>query len=338
MGIHQQDLFATAKKTYVNELRPGLTVDSPFALTHMSMKTYAGGKFIQFKLGDRTGRIAAVLWNGAELVYPSLQIGDVVQVQGTVETYREKPQLSIKRIEKLEDVDHLDPNDFLPSIEIDVTSTWEELKEIARTVKDPFLIKLLAKFFSDQPFVEGFLRAPGGKQWHHGYLGGLAEHTLGVVRNCVVLAERYPFVKRDVIITGAVFHDLGKVLEFVYSTVIEYSDMGRLVGHQILGDNKVCEYASQIEDFPQELLMEVRHLILSHHGDSPDAVRPPQTREALILSRADDLDAQMNAFCREILKARIVGRKWSDYVNLISRYLYDSGGADDMSKVVLEDT
>ena len=337
VGIHQQDLFTANTKTYVNELRSGMVVDAPFALTHMAMKTYAGGKFLQLKLGDRTGRIAAVLWNGAELVYPSLQIGDVVQVQGTIEVYREKPQLSIKRIEKLEDVDHLDPNDFLPSIEVDVSSTWEELKGIARTVKDPNLIKLLSRFFNDQPFVEGFLRAPGGKQWHHGYLGGLAEHTLGVLKNCVALAERYPFVKRDVIITGAIFHDLGKVLEFVYSTVIEYSDVGRLVGHQILGDNKVCEYASEIEDFPQDLLMEVRHLILSHHGDSPDAVRPPQTREALILSRADDLDAQMNAFCREILKARIAGRKWSDYVNLISRYLYDSGGTDDMNRLVLED-
>lgn len=338
MEIKQEELFGQAKKVFVRELKSGESVNAPFALTHMALKPYSGGKFLQAKLGDRTGRIAAVLWNGSDVVYPTLQIGDIVCVQGTVETYREKPQIIIKRIERLDDVDHLDPNDFLPAIDLDVTAALEELNSIARTVQDPWLIKILSLFFDDSAFVEGFSRAPGGKQWHHGYLGGLMEHTLGVLKNAMVLADRYPFVNRDILIAGAIFHDLGKVLEFVYSTVIDYSDVGRLVGHQILGDHKVCEYAAQIEGFPQETLMELRHLVLSHHGDSPDAVRPPQTREALILSRADDLDAQMNAFSREILKARLVGRKWSDYVNLIGRYLYDTGGTDDLSRVVIDDT
>jgi len=333
MEIEQKELFTSGKTLFVKDLKTGQTLDGPFALTHMALKTFSGGKFLQAKLGDRTGRIAAVMWNGAEAIYPTLQIGDVVQVQGVVELYREKPQVAIRKIEKLNDLDHLDPDDFLPTIEIDTASTWEELKTVARSVKDPWLLQLLARFINDTPFVEGFLRAPGGKQWHHGYLGGLSEHTLGVLKNCLVLCERYPFVKRDTVLVGAIFHDLGKVLEFNYSTVIEYSDVGRLVGHQILGDNKLCEYAASIEGFPQDLLMEVRHLVLSHHGDSPDAARPPLTREALILSRADDLDAQMNAFTREILKARLNGRRWSDYVNLIGRYLYDSGGEDDMSRL-----
>lgn len=334
---HQEDLFANSKTLFVRELKSGDQVDAPFALTHMALKPYAGGKFLQAKLGDRTGRIAAVLWNGAETVYPGLQIGDIVRVLGGVETYRDKPQVIIRRIDKVEDVEALDPNDFLPGVDLDVSGHWEQLKAIGRSVKDQHLLDLLARFFNDEPFVESFLRAPGGKQWHHGYLGGLAEHTLGVVLNCVALADRYPFVNRDLLVTGAIFHDLGKVLEFVYSTVIDYSDVGRLVGHQVLGDHKLCEYAASIEGFPQEKLLEVRHLILSHHGDSPDAVRAPQTREALILSRADDLDAQMNAFTREILKARNAGRKWSDYVNLIGRYLYDTGGEDDLSRVPLED-
>lgn len=338
MEIEQKELFNSGKTLFVKDLKTGQSLNNPFALTHMALKPFSAGKFLQVKLGDRTGRIPAVLWNGAEAIYPSLQIGDLVQVQGVVELYREKPQVAIRKIEKLIDVDHLDPNDFLPSIEIDTAATWEEIKAIACSVNDPWLLQLLEKFINDTPFIEGFLRAPGGKQWHHGYLGGLAEHTLGVMKNCVVLSERYPFTKRDIILVGAIFHDLGKVLEFNYSTVIEYSDVGRLVGHQILGDNKLCEYAALIEGFPQDLLVEVRHLILSHHGDSPDAVRPPLTREALILSRADDLDAQMNAFTREILKARMNGRKWTDYVNLIGRYLYDSGGEDDMSRqMVIED-
>lgn len=329
MKAKQEPLFQDPEKTFVKDLRPGQSVESPFALTHMLLKTYAGGKFLQAKLGDRTGRIAAVLWDGAEDVYPTLQVGDIVKVRGNVETYRDKPQFQIKRIWKIDDVDSLDPNDFLPAIELDVEKTWEDLKAIAGTVEDPWISGLLVAFFNDAPIISAFSRAPGGKQWHHGYLGGLLEHTLGVVRNCVKLTENYPFVKRDVLIAGAVFHDLGKILEFVYSTVIDYSDAGRLVGHQVLGDQKVCEYASRIDAFPEDLLLEVRHLILSHHGNSPDAVRSPQTREALLLSRADDLDAQMNAYTREILKARMAGRKWSDYVNLIGIYLYDSGGTDE---------
>lgn len=337
MAIEQQELFQPSQRTYVRELRPGQTVDAPFALTHLALKTYAGGKFLQTKLGDRTGRIAAVLWNGAETLYPTLQVGDIVRVQGAVETYREKPQVVIRRLERLDNVEHLDPNDFVPTINLNSEQLIEELKAIAQTIENPHLLELLDLFFQDTPFVEGFLRAPGGKQWHHGYLGGLAEHTVGVVRNCMVLAERYPFVKRDALLVGAIFHDLGKVLEFVYSTVIDYSDVGRLVGHQVLGDHKLCEYAARIEGFPEDLLLELRHLVLSHHGESPDATRQPQTREALLLSRADDLDAQMNAFTREILKARIAGRKWTDYVNLIGRYLYDSGGADRVGEVVIDD-
>lgn len=325
----QEDLFsAPPSRVWVRDLEAGGEISGPFALTHMTLKPYTGGKFLQVKLGDKTGRVAGVLWNGAEEVYPNLVIGDIVDVTGKVETYREKKQVVLRRIQKRDDLDDLDPNDFIAAVQADVGLIWEELLEVGRTVRDPHLLQLLARFFKDESIVDAFLRAPGGKQWHHGYIGGLVEHTLGVVRNCAALADRYPYIKRDVLITGAIFHDIGKILEFVYSTVIDYSDVGRLVGHQVLGDQKVCEYAQSIEDFPPDLLLEIRHLILSHHGDSPDAVRAPQTREALILSRADDLDAQMNAFTREILKARITGRKWTDYVNLIGRYLYDSGGTD----------
>lgn len=333
----QQPLFQESDRVCVKQLAPGEPLKGTFALTHMALKPYTGGKFLQVKLGDRTGRIAGVLWEGAEDVYSKVQLGDIVQVTGKVETYREKPQVQIRKMEKVEDTDSLDPNDFLPSADLNVEKLWESLKQIARTVEDPYLTELLARFFKDLPITEAFGRAPGGKQWHHGYLGGLLEHTLSVVRNCQLLLENYPYVKKDVLITGAIFHDLGKILEFVYSTVIDYSDVGRLVGHQVLGDQKVCEYAAAIEGFPQELLMEIRHLALSHHGDSPDAVRAPQTREALILSRADDLDAQMNAFTREILKARLNGRKWSDYVNLIGRYLYDSGGSDTPDPVMTQE-
>ncbi len=332
IDAEQPDLFTdtdSPTRIWVKDLEAGHDIAGPFALTHMALKPYTGGKFLQVKLGDKTGRVAAVLWNGAEEVYPNLEIGDIVEVLGKVDTYRDKRQVVLRRINRLEDLDTLDPSDFIAAVQADVSAIWEEIKNIARTVEDPFLIQLLGKFFKDEAIVDAFLRAPGGKQWHHGYIGGLVEHTLGVVRNCVVLAERYPFIKRDVLVTGAIFHDIGKILEFVYSTVIDYSDVGRLVGHQVLGDQKVCEYAESIEHFPPDILLEIRHLILSHHGESPDAVRGPQTREALILARADDLDAQMNAYTREILKARMTGRKWSDYVNLIGRYLYDSGGTDD---------
>jgi 3'-5' exoribonuclease len=337
MNFEQAPMFQEELKIFVKDLRPGQTVNCPFALTHIALKPYSGGKFLQIKLGDRTGRISGVLWDGAEEVYATIQVGDIVRARGTVETYRDKPQFQIRRLEKLLDVSGLDPNDFLPTIEFDVAGTWEGLKEIARTIEDPYLLELLSKFFNDEPIAGAFSRAPGGKQWHHGYLGGLLEHTLGVVRNCVALAGNYPFIKRDVLIAGAIFHDLGKILEFVYSTVIDYSDVGRLIGHQVLGDQKVCEYAAAIENFPPETLMEIRHLILSHHGNSPDAVRVPMTREALILSRADDLDAQMNAYTREILKARNLGRKWSDYVNLIGTYLYDSGGQDEPRELLSDD-
>jgi len=327
--LSQESLFEKTSKVFVQDLKPGDTADSVFAVTHMALKTYAGGRFIQLKLGDCTGRMAAVLWNDAETVYTQFQVGDLVHVRGPVEIYREKPQLAIRKIKKIEDTDSLDPDDFLPSSDINVEHYQEALKRLAETVENHWLRDLIESFFKDGPLMEAFLRAPAGKQWHHGYLGGLVEHTVGVAENCAVLAERYSFVKRDILITGAIFHDIGKIFEYIYSTVIDFSDPGRLIGHQVLGDQKLCEYAASIENFPEDILMELRHLVLSHHGDTADAVRSPQTREALILSRSDDLDAQMNAFSREILKARAAGRTWSDYVNLIGRYLYDSGGSDE---------
>lgn len=327
--MEQLDLFdQTIERQAVRDLTEGQRVDTCLALTHLSLRPYSKGHFLQMKLGDRTGRIAAVMWDNAEETYRLLKTGDLVAVKGQVKRYQDKPQIQVEQMAPHPGADQFDPLDFLPAAELDTAQLWAELQSLLDQVVDPDIRCLLDCFYQDQPLVEAFVRAPGGKQWHHGYLGGLLEHTLGVVRNCVQLAVNYPYLDLDILLAGALFHDLGKVFEYDYRTAIDYTDLGRLVGHQVISDQQVCRYAASLTDFPPERLLQLRHLLLAHHGDVEDAVRRPQTREALVLSRADDLDAQLNAFSREIIRARKNDRQWSDYVKLIGRYIYATGEPD----------
>ena len=280
--------------------------------------TRAGQPFLALKLGDRSGDLPANIWDDAERWYAELYEGCVVKVRGMIELYKEKPQVRIILIRSATDDDQVDPADFLPVSDSDPQDNLDQIKEITDTISNDHLKTLLTSFLDDDDFTTGFMKAPGGKKWHHNRIGGLIEHTLSVCRLCVTLAEMYPEIDRDLLVTGAILHDIGKIEEFCYDTFFDYTSRGRLVGHISLGAQWAVQRASQIEGFPDDLLDQVQHLILSHQGEFDTPVLP-KTREAFLLNHADDIDAKMDAF-RRIRKKMPEGERWI-WVNLLDRFI-----------------
>lgn len=307
---------------FVNQLTPGSKVNEVFLLCNAQLREYAKGRFLSLELGDRTGRIGAVMWDGAEQVYQRIKVGDLVRVNGRVGSYNSKPQLTIDFIEKVDQETLADLSDFLPETKKDKEAMLAGISEIINSVKTPHLNSLLRLFFEDTDFLKQFKGIPAAKKWHHSYRGGLMEHTLTVVTICNRIADLYP-IDKDLLLTGALLHDIGKIEEFSTGTVTDYSDEGRLIGHTVLGDEMVREKIAQIPDFPSETALRLRHMLISHHGEYEfQAPKKPKTPEACLLHFVDNLDAQVIGFLQEIDKAKANGKSWTDYVSVIERYLY----------------
>jgi len=277
------------------------------------------------ELGDPSGRINAVLWENAEVVYAEVAIGDIVKVKGMAITYKEGLEIKIEKIRRSKE-EESDPKEFLPKSKIDLNLLLKEFEEKSKTIKNSFLSKLMDLILGDEKLIEKIKYAPGGKLWHHSYLGGLLEHTLKVVEFCEKAAELYELVNRDLLITGALVHDIGKIYAYSFTGFIDFTDEGRLLGHIISGDEIINQKIKKIQDFPRELSLQLRHLLLSHQGQLEFASPVvPQTLEAIILYYADEMDAKTGAFSdiinRDIQQKR-EGKKWSDWVPLIHRYIY----------------
>jgi len=208
---------------------------------------------------------------------------------------------------------------------------YANLKKSLAEIKNPMLQKLLKLFFTDKDFTDRFCKAPGGKLWHHAYLGGLLEHTLSVIIISKFFIHHYhDSVNGDLLLAAAFLHDVGKIEEFSTYGFVDYSTPGRLIGHITIGVNMVMEKISQLPNFPEQLKQQLIHCILSHHGQK-DRGSPvvPMTLEALILNFADDLDSSVAAFQRIMAKEKEPGKVWSNYVNLIDRFIY-LGGEDSL--------
>lgn len=282
-----------------------------------------GDPYLVLEFGDRSGRLSGNVWDDAKTLYHDLKVGGVVRLRGMITTFRDEPQVSVERVRSATDKDVYDVKDLLPALDDDVGELLGQLQDVVKTVSNPPLQKLLDLFFSNQDFLDKFKTAPGGKLWHHACLGGLLKHTLSVLRICEAAAREYPLVDRDLLVTGALLHDVGKIYEFEYRTFIDYSDQGRLHGHIVIGERMVADKIGQINDFPDELRDRLLHLMLSHQGrqeyGSPVV---PKMLEAIILYFADDMDAKADGFSRIIKQQRESGKRWSDWVHLLDRFIF----------------
>lgn len=306
--------------TTIQDFHPGDSIEGFYALRKLERRQHPGGERLSLELGDATGRIDAVMWDGYDGVIEELITGRVVKLRGSVGTYRDRPQLRIDKIRAALDQE-VDPSDFIPCSPVDPAQLDRDLDLAISGLTDKHLSDMMTRLFSDKEFRRQYLQAPAGKLWHHNTIGGLAEHSLNLVRLCQSACDMYPELNRDLLVCGAILHDIGKVEQYNVGSMIDYSDEGRLVGHINSGDYRVTAVIRSMEDFPGETERLLRHLILSHHGalehGSPVV---PQTSEAFVLYYADELDSKMGALRR--LREKSGESGWTDYVKLIDRFIY----------------
>jgi len=300
----------------------GETVTTFLALRGKQMREQNGRPFIRFEFTDRTGRIMAVVGEDVSAFWESADENDVVKLRATVGTWNEKKTLRIQRLRRARP-DEYNPADFVPVYPGDRETLWEEFLRRAHSVEHTGLRALLERAVAEPGMKERLLAAPGGKLWHHTYMGGLLEHTNAVAALVEVACARYPLAHRDLATTGALLHDVGKIEAFDISTTIEYSDAGRLIGHVVLGERMVrawCERTPELEEPLRDLLC---HIVLAHErcGDQRSPVEP-MTLEAALVASANELDATAGAFTRILEREREGGQAWSAWVNTLQRHIY----------------
>lgn len=311
------------KTLFVKNLKVGSEITELFVLRKKEYReTFDGQKFLKLELGDRTGRIDGVVWDNPEEVYDQAQTGEIVKVKGWVTTYKETPQLKVEKLRRAKE-EEIELSDFLPASEKDSDSLFQEFKRVVSTIENGYLRKLLELLLEDSSLAEEIKKTPGGKLWHHAYVGGLLAHTLKVAEICEKAASLYELVNRDLLIAGALTHDIGKIKTYSAKGFFDYTDEGRLVGHIVSGIESIDQKIPMVEDFPPDLALQLKHLILSHQGELEFASPVvPQTIEAVILHYADEMDAKVDAFTHIIKTQKSKGKRWSDWVNLINRYIF----------------
>jgi len=308
----------------------GDRVERVMVVSKKIRRDFSGGKFLLFQFSDRDGVLKGVWWEPTREAETSIGINDVVKVGGEITDYQGSLQLKVAWLEKLEEGQY-DPSIFLPTTTRDGGEIFAEIMEVVSSIRNADLRQLLEGIFGREGFREEFLRAPAAKGWHHAWVGGLADHVIDMARLADRAADVYPEVDRDILMAGVLLHDIGKMEELSVTNHINYSDRGRLLGHITLGSEMLECVVRDIPDFPEELAMKLKHMILSHHGNlehgSPVV---PMTVEAMLLHYLDNLDAQVRGTLSMVEKNGGEGG-WTEYVKLLDRFVYTGkpgGGTD----------
>jgi 3'-5' exoribonuclease len=286
---------------YIGSLREGEHVSEVYLCKHkQSALTKSGKPYDNVTLQDKTGTLDAKIWDPGSVGIEEFEALDYVAVTGDVTSFQGNLQMSIKRLRKVHEGEY-NPGDYLPVSDKDIDEMYAELLGIIGTVQNTYLSKLLHNFFDDEEFAARFKFHSAAKSVHHGFVGGLLEHTLSVTKNCDYFSQNYPFLNRDLLLTAAMFHDVGKLRELSVFPENDYTDEGQLLGHIMIGAEWVGEEIKKIDGFPVVLANELKHCILAHHGELEfGSPKKPALVEALALSFADNVDAKMETF-RELL-------------------------------------
>lgn len=313
------------KEKFVQDLSSleGSEITDLFAISEKSVRKSRAGKFfIRVMCLDRTGRVTGFIWDNVPKFQDTFSVGDIVKIKALVTTFENNVQLSISNIRKAEDNEY-QLSDFAPTTTKDTNKLIERLFGFIDSVKNEYLSKLLHLFFDDKELLEKFSKSPAAKNWHHNLVGGLLHHSVTVASICDAVSTLYDGIDKDLLITCAILHDIGKTKEYTLAPFIDFTDEGRLIGHIVIGNKMVVDKCEKINNFPKNLLMKIQHMLLSHHGERENgAAVPPKTREALILHYSDNLDAHVTGASELIEKAADEKSSWTDYHFLTNREYY----------------
>lgn len=307
---------------YIKELKEGDKISDIYLCKHKQAAVTKNGKaYENVILQDKTGTIDAKVWEPNNPGIGNYEAMNYIEVFGDVNNFQGNLQVSVKRIRVCREGEY-DPADYLPVSSKGIDGMYRELLGLVQSIKNPYLKQLLEAFFvKDESFVKAFRRSSAAKTVHHGFVGGLLEHTLNVTKLCEYYCSAYPILKRDLLLTAAICHDIGKVREISPFPENDYTDDGQLLGHIVMGSQMVAEKAAGIEGFPHGLLSEVQHCILAHHGKYEyGSPKLPALVEALALNYADDTDAKLETF-KEVLENNSVNKGWLGYNKLFESNL-----------------
>jgi 3'-5' exoribonuclease len=295
------------------------TITSEFVALDKQVRDSKGGKpYLCVSLVDRTGKIDGRVWDDAEALAAKFQNGDFVRVTGTVEEYRERPNLKITKLEKISP-ESVDRTDFQRATARDVEAMWAQLRGAVDSFTDENLKALVFAFLDDPELAPRIKSAPAAKYMHHAWVGGLLEHVVDLLEFCDLAAKHFPLIHRDLLLTGAILHDIGKVYELKWDLAFDYTRQGQLVGHISIATRMLDLKLRSIPGFPKRLHMLVEHMILSHHGayefGSP---KLPMIPEAVLLHYLDNIEAKMVALREVCQPENGIAPEWVDRVPVLN--------------------
>ena len=305
---------------YINTLSEGEKVNGVyFCKNKTSAITRNGKEYWSLTLQDKTGSLDSKIWNPSSVgVRDDFDALDYVEVVGDVVVFNGSLQLNIMGVRKA-DEGMYNEADFLPSSERDTDEMYEELLKLVNQVENTYLAKLISTFFKEnKDFIKAFKRHSAAKSVHHGFVGGLLEHTLGVVKICNYVADNYSYLSKDLLLTAALFHDIGKVYELSSFPENDYTDDGQLLGHIVMGCEIIGNAVKEIEGFPPMLERELKHCIVAHHGELEyGSPKKPALAEAVALHFADDMDAKLETFKEALATPAGQNGEWTGYNKML---------------------
>jgi 3'-5' exoribonuclease len=301
------------------------TITSSFVVASKQVKTKKNGDpYLAVTLADRSGQLQANMWDNVSDAMNEFEQDDFVKVKGMVQKYNGRWQLTLHKVRKLGDAE-IDYSDFLPKTSKDIDQLWRTLGEFVESIENPWLKRLIKDFMADEAIATAYRNAPAAKTMHHAYVGGLLDHVVSLMTASDLVVRNYPQVNRDLLLTGAFLHDIGKIHELAYQRSISYTTRGQLLGHMIIELEMLHEKLFHIPGFPDELKILIEHLIISHHGQYEfGSPKLPMFPEALMLHYLDDLDSKMESMRAQFERESELETAWTSYNPSLARTLLNT--------------
>jgi 3'-5' exoribonuclease len=315
-----KDFFLSDCSRFENKI-----IVSSFVVTTKQVKPKKSGEpYLALTLADRCGQIEAKMWDNVEDAIDAFEQEDFLKIKGLLNKYKNRFQLTIHKLRKLGDSE-VDYADYLPKTTKDVDELWRSLEQFVNSIHDPYLKALIHGFMADPVIAAAYRNAPAAKTLHHAYIGGLLDHVVSLFRSCDLMCRNYPQVNRDLLLTGAFLHDIGKIHELSYSRSFSYTSRGQLLGHMIIELEMLQAKIAQIPHFPDELKILLEHLIISHHGEYEfGSPKLPMFPEALMLHYLDDLDSKMESMRAHFEREAENDSSWTTYNASLGRTLLNT--------------
>jgi 3'-5' exoribonuclease len=300
-------------------------ITSTFVVVAKQIKPKKTGEpYLALTLGDRSGQVEAKMWDNVDDVLEAFEQDDYLKVKGLINKYKQRFQLTIHKLRKLGDSE-IEFADYLPKTTKDIGELWQTLANFVATFRNPHLKALVQAFMADPEIAAAYRNAPAAKTLHHAYIGGLLDHVVSLFRACDLMCQNYPQINRDLLLTGAFLHDIGKIHELTYNRSFSYTTKGQLLGHMVIELEMLQAKLAVLPGFPEELKTMVEHLIISHHGEYEfGSPKLPMFPEALMLHYLDDLDSKMESMRAHFERESLLDGPWTSYNASLGRPLLNT--------------